>query len=304
MHSATRTRTRTSAPQLDPAYGPSGDPVLDIEIAHEEHGVIPLDGTPGAAREPGLQRYLRWKIRDFMRYRAAFLIPIALLAVWIFHHNYNPELVEATVGNPNDREFGALRSEPAVFRWISLVAGIVAGLGSSLLATAGIVSREREGGHQRFLFAKPVKLTSYYLQSLLVSGVGTVAIVAFLEVVIAAAFGRTVPIGLALLGSAAGFVTVGGLTFLLSTLIRFDFAVAGLLSVLSLLLHAAAEDGKWWAVATAWLLPPLHKFEAFFPGSPRSGPAGIAGAILQLVGYGAVYIAAGVAVLRRRSIVR
>ena len=261
-------------------------------------------GTPGAAREPGLRRYLRWQVRDFLRYRAAFLVPLALLAVWIFHHNYNPELVEATVGNAADREFGNLRTEGGVFRWISLLLGLVAGLGASLLATAGIVSREREGGQQKFLFAKPVRLARYYLQSLAVSGVGTIALVAFLEVVIAAAFGRTVPIGLALLGSSAGFVAVGGLTFLLSTLIRFDFAVAGLLSVLSVLLHAAAEQGRWWAGATAWLLPPLHKFEAFFPGSPRSGAAGIAEAVVHLVGYGAVYIAAGVAVLRKRSIVR
>jgi hypothetical protein len=304
MQSATRTRTRTSGPQLDPTYGASSDPVLDIELLHEEHGVIPLDGTPGAAREPGLRRYLRWKIRDFMRYRAAFLVPLALLAVWIFHHNYHPEFVETSIGARGDRGVGGLQTEGAVFRWISLVLGIVAGVGGSLLATAGVVSREREGGQQRFLFAKPVQLTWYYLQSLLVSGVGTVALVAFLEVMIAAAFGRTVPIGLALLGGSAGFMAVGGLTFLLSTLVRFDFAIAGLLSVLSLLLHAAAEQGKWWALATAWILPPLHKFEAFFPGSSRSGPAGMAGAILQLGAYGAAYVAAGVAVLRRRSIVR
>jgi hypothetical protein len=299
MQSATRTRARTSGPSLDPAL----DPVYEIERIHEENGV-PLDGTPGAAREPGLARYLRWKVRDFLRYRAAFLVPIALLAVWIFHHNYNPDAVAAAVGNPADREFGNIRTEAGVFRLISLVVGLVAGVGGSLLATAGIISREREGGQQRFLFAKPVKLAAYYLQSLAVSGVGTIALVAFLEVAIAAAFGRTVPIGLALLGSSAGFVAVGGLTFLLSTLIRFDFAVAGLLSVLSLLLHAAAEQGKWWGVATAWLLPPLHKFEAFVPGSPRGGPGGIAGAIVQLTAYGAVYIAAGVAVLRKRSIIR
>ena len=299
MQSATRTRARTSGPSLDPAL----DPVHEIERIHEENG-IPLDGTPGAAREPGLARYLRWKVRDFVRYRAAFLVPIALLAVWIFHYNYNPDAVAAAVGNPADREFGNIRSEAGVFRFLSLVLGLVAGVGGSLLATAGIISREREGGQQRFLFAKPVKLTAYYLQSLAVSGVGTVALVAFLEVAIAAAFGRTVPIGLALLGSSAGFVAVGGLTFLLSTLIRFDFAVAGLLSVLSLLLHAAAEQGKWWGVATAWLLPPLHKFEEFFPGSDRGGAGGIAGAIVQLTAYGAVYIAAGVAVLRKRSIIR
>lgn len=299
MQSATRTRARTSGPSLDPAL----DPVYEIERLHEENG-IPLDGTPGAAREPGLRRYLRWKIRDFVRYRAAFLVPIALLAVWIFHHNYNPELVEATVGNAADREFGNLRSEASVFRMIALAMGLVAGVGGSLLATAGIVSRERDGGQQRFLFAKPVRLTWYYLQSLVVSGVGTIAIVAFLQVAIAAAFGRTVPIGHALLGSAAGFVSVGGLTFLLSTLVRFDFAVAGLLSVLSLLLHAAAEEGKWWAVATAWLLPPLHRMESFFENGRNGGFAGIFSAVVQMIGYGAVYIAAGVAVLRKRSIIR
>jgi hypothetical protein len=299
MQSATRTRTRTSGPALDPAL----DPVHALELAHEENG-LPLDGTPGAPREPGLRRYLRWKVRDFLRYRAAFLVPLALLAVWIFHHNYHPELVEATLAGRGPRGIEGMRTEGGVFRMISLVLGLVAGVGGSLLATAGIVSRERDGGQQRFLFAKPVRLTSYYLQSLAVSGVGTMALVAFLQVAIAAAFGRSVPIGQALLGSAAGFVAVGGLTFLMSTLIRFDFAVAGLLSVLTLLLHAAAEEGKWWAVMTAWLLPPLHHFEAFFEGSRNGGTAGILRAILELLGYGGVYIAAGIAVLRRRSIIR
>ena len=75
MQTATRTRARTSGPALDPAL----DPVHEIELAQEQHGVVPLDGTPGAAREPGLRRYLRWKVRDFLRYRASALIPLALL---------------------------------------------------------------------------------------------------------------------------------------------------------------------------------------------------------------------------------
>ncbi len=301
MQSATRTRTRPSVPRpgLDPAY----DPVHEIELAHEEQGTIPLDGTPGASREPGLRRYLRWKIRDFLRYRASVLVPLALLAVWIFHHNYHPEIVEAAL-NSGRGQVAGVRTEPAVFRFFSLVLGLIAGFGGSVLATAGIVSREREGGQQRFLFAKPVRLTSYYLQSLAVSGVGTMALVAFLQLVVAAAFGRPVPMLDALMGSAAGFVAFGGLTFLLSTLVRFDLAVAGLLGILSLLLHAAAEDGRWWAILTAWLLPPVHHMEAFFEGSRTAGLAGQLKAMLELVGYGAAYIAAGVAVLRKRSIIR
>jgi hypothetical protein len=299
MQTATRTRTRTSGPALDPAY----DPVHEIERAHEQNGAVPLDGTPGTAREPGLRRYLRWQVRDFLRYRASALVPLALLAVWIFHHNYHPEVVASAFASGRQRIAG-LGTEPAVFRMFALMLGLVAGIGGSILATAGIVSREREGGQQRFLFAKPVRLTSYYLQSLAVSGAGTMAIVVFLQLAIAAAFGRTVPLLDAVIGSAAGFVAVGGLTFLMSTLVRFDVALAGLLSVLTVLLHAAAQDGRWWAVMTAWLLPPLQHLEAFFDGGRNSGLAGQLKAVLELVGYGAAYIAAGVAVLRKRSIIR
>ena len=299
MQTATRTRTRSSGPALDPAL----DPVHAIELAHEQNGVLPLDGTPGAAREPGLRRYLRWKVRDFLRYRAAVLVPLALLGVWIFHHNYHPEFIEAALSSSRGQVAG-VRTEPAVFRAISLILGLVAGIGGSILATAGIVSREREGGQQRFLFAKPVRLTSYYLQSLAVSGVGTMAVVVFFQLAIATAFGRTVPLVDALIGSAAGFVAIGGLTFLMSTLVRFDLAIAALLSVLTLLLHAAAQEGRWWGVMTAWLLPPLQHLESFFEGSRTAGLAGQLRAVLELLGYGAAYIAAGVAVLRRRSIVR
>jgi hypothetical protein len=130
------------------------------------------------------------------------------------------------------------------------------------------------------------------------------ALVAFLQIAIAAAFGRSVPMAHALVGSAAGFVAIGGLTFLTSTLVRFDVAIAAPLSVVTLLVHAAAQDGKWWAVMTAWLLPPLHHLESFFEGSRSPGLPGMFRTVLELVAYGAAYIAAGVAVLRKRSIIR
>jgi hypothetical protein len=299
VSTAARTRTRPQgAPELDPAL----DSPLDLELADRERTAA-LDGVPGAPREPGLRRYLRWQARDFLRHRAVFLVPLALLAVWIFHYNYDPALVAEQFANGNHP--GGMRSEPQMFRAFSLGLGLAGSVAASILAVAGIVSREREGGQQRFLFAKPVRITSYYLQSFAVSGVGTLAVVALSQLVIALAFGRAVPIGEVMLGAAAAYVAVGGLTFLMSTIVRFDLAIAGLLTILSVPLHAAAQEGKWWAVMTSWLLPPIHQFEHFFrEGGRGGGVSGLFGAVGTMVAYGAAYVAAGWAALKRRSIIR
>ena len=295
MKTATRTRPRAGqAPGLDPAF----DERLELELAERERTAA-LDGVPGAGREPGLRRYLRWQIRDFLRHRAVFLVPLAILAVWIFHYNYDPETVGGVTRS------GRMIREANIFHDIALGIGLLGGVASSILSVAGLVSREREGGQQRFLFAKPVRITSYYLQSFAVSGVGTLAVVAFCQLLIALVFGRAVPIGEALLGAAAAYVAVGGLTFLMSTLVRFDIAIAGILTMLTVPLHMAAREGKWWAVLTAWLLPPLQPFEYFFRESGSGGGiAGMLGTAGTLVGYGAAYIAAAWATLKRRSIIR
>jgi hypothetical protein len=231
------------------------------------------------------------------------IAPLLLLAIWIFRDNYDAAAMAEEIAARGGRGDGPA-TEPAFFRMIIIGASMLAGAASSILSTFGIVSREREGGHQRFLFAKPVKLVSYYLQQLVVNGVGMMAVLSCALLFTSLVFMRPVPVLLPLLAWATMYVVVGGMTFLLSTLVRFELALAGMLGLLSVGLHAAAQDGRWWAIATSWLLPPFHYMESFITDSSRPWRPGIAGTVVTLLGYGAAYIGAGIAVLKRRSIIR
>jgi hypothetical protein len=289
MSTTSQTRTRTQ-PELDDAFD------AELEEMALQHSAPQLDEPD---QQPGLPRYLRWQARDFLKHRALLMLPLAIIALWIFRYNFDAE-VAARVGRGSGD--GAGQSEPMLFRMIVMGASLLMGGVGSVFSAAGIVSREREGGFQRFLFAKPLRITSYYLQTYVVNGIGLLAMSGAMLALTSLVFLRPVPIVEPLLAIGAMYVAVGGLTFLMSTLVRLDFAVAAVLAVLSFPLQQAAERGYWWAIATSWLLPPLHKLEAFAP-NPR-GATGVANALGSLVTYGVAYIAAGVAVLRRRSIIR
>jgi hypothetical protein len=284
------TTTRHAAPPLDDAFE------AELERMALAEAEPPLEEPPYGH---GLARYLRFKVQDFLKYRATIFLPLALLGLWIFRDNYDPSWLERAQlrGRPN------VPSEAEWFRSIVMQASMMLGAFGSVVSVYGVVSREREGGYQRFLFAKPVRVASYYLQTLVVNGIGMLAACAAVLAMTSLVFLRPVPIAEPLLIAATLYAAIGGLTFLLSTLVRFDFAAAAVLSALSFPLHAAAQRGYWWAMLTSWMLPPLYLLEAFDPRGGIDKPT-MASAIGSLVTYGATYIALGVAVLKRRSIIR
>lgn len=288
MQAETRTQ---QAPELDDAFEQELQQMA-LEVAQP-----PLEEP----REPGLARYLKFQALDFIKHRGVAILGIALLGLWILHYNWDTEIANRATrrGGPLDPEMEA-RMFTEVIRGASLLLG---GLGS-LIAVGGIVSRDREGGHQKFLFAKPVQITRFYLQAFLVNGVGLMACAATVLLLTSLAFLRPVPMLEPLLGVASLYVGVGGLVFLLSTLVRFDLAAGLALGMLSIPLRAMAERGHWWAVATSWLLPPLYKLEAFVDTTRNSSDPTVWDGVRSMVIYGAAYIAAGVAVLKRRSIIR
>jgi ABC-type transport system involved in multi-copper enzyme maturation permease subunit len=253
-------------------------------------------------REPGLARYLKYQVKDFVRHRGVIILGISLIALWIFNYNWAPEMAQraAREGGPLDPGV-----EAQLFRNVVMGLSLLFGGLGSLISAGGIVSRDREGGHQKFLFAKPVRITRFYLQAFAVNGIGLLVTGLLVLLLTSLVFLRPVPILEPLLAIGAIYTAVGGLTFLLSTLVRFDLAAALALSVLAIPLQQATQRGYWWAIATSWLLPPSYTLEAFGiddgPGGPRYT---IWQSVGSLVAYGATYIAIGVAVLKRRSIIR
>ena len=300
MKTSTTTQDRTAAPDLDAAF----DARLGLELAADHHDDDELEGEIAAEHDPGLRRYLRWQFLDFFKTRAIFLIPLGILGLWIFRDNYDAVKIAEGVARAADQGVDGVRTEAALFQQLVLGISAAAGVLGSIVSATGIVSRDRERGLQRFLFAKPIRITSYYLQSFAVNGVGLMLAVAGLLALTSLVFMRPVPIMVPLLAAAGSYLAVGGLTLLASTLVRFDLAIAGLLTVLSVPLHAAAQEGRWWAVATSWLLPPVHTMEAVVEYYNRGGNLGpVLNGVAMMAAYGVAYISAAVAVIRKRSIV-
>jgi hypothetical protein len=289
MSAEARTGTYT-APELDDAFE------QELQQMALEVSAPPLEEP----REPGLGRYAKFQFKDFAMYRGSALLAMALVGLWIFHYNYDPNWIVDAHAAGRQLEM----TEARFFRSIVTVAMAVLGGLGSLVATFGIVARDREGGHQKFLFAKPVKITRFYLQAFAINGVGLLLTTLIVLLMTSLAFLRPVPILVPMVTVATMYAAVGGLMFLLSTLVRFDLALALLLGLLSFPLRDAARRGKWWAVATAWLLPPLDKLEGLVDPTPHAGAPTAFSAVGSLVAYGAAYVAIGVAALKKRSIMR
>ncbi|HET7458326.1 MAG TPA: hypothetical protein VFJ74_11800 [Gemmatimonadaceae bacterium] len=248
---------------------------------------------PDAEPRGSLWRYARFKIKDFVRDRALGYLGLGLAGLWVFRANYNPDWLPRT---------HSPFTEPEFFRQtLATLMGPLTFIGS-LIASFGIVARDREGGFQRFLFSKPVSVTRYYLQSFGINALGFLGATALLLIATGVAFGRTVPFAGEMLYAAGMFSIVGGLTFLLSTLVRFDFGLATLLSLLSLPIAAivrGARFGPFWRVA-AMLLPPFDALSQVHQGLAQGTSA--LPALVEPVVYGAACVIAGLAIIRRRSI--
>lgn len=251
------------------------------------------------ARAP-LRRYAVWQLKDFVRERGIWLLAFGLVGLAVFRVFYQPLQL-----NPDKLPQGDIYrrlSEASHFRaQLTQVSGIFAFIGT-LLATHGIVSRDRERGYQRFLFAKPVGVVGYYLQSFVVNGLAFVATGAFLLVIAALLFGHLVPALALVTYGALQYLLLGGLVFLLSTLIRRDAAVAAVVALAAFPINAMAwrPRGTLELKALALLLPPMPSLTEALERVHLYSPLG--GSILAPLCYGVVYVGCALIVLRRRSI--
>ena len=173
-------------------------------------------------------------------------------------------------------------------------------IGLALLATSGIVSADFAIGHQRTLFSKPVSPPLYYLQRWLIGGVGVLIGSAVVAQTIAARFeGTALGVGF-ILRIALLYLVIGGLVFLMSTLIRGDWgAVTALLAwhvVLGVAHSMGMERGPIGAVLEI-ILPPRHLLSL---GDPL--PTGID--LVQVLVYGTLVLFGALAMLRWRPLAR
>lgn len=251
-----------------------------------------------------LARYAAWQLRDFMRERGVWIAALGVIVVWIFRLKYDYSAIAQSAEYARQHHTGwTPPSEAQYFRM--MLAGVfdVGTFVATLIASHGVVSRDRERGYQRFLFAKPVSVVRYYLQAFLVNGAGLLLVLGALIGLTGVLFTRVPPGILPMLAYAgAQYLMIGGLVMLLSTFARYDFALGALLTGVAAAANAVASErgSAAWLKAAALLLPPVTSLGLAASALSSGGP--VAGSLLAPVCYGVIYVSAALFVLRRRSI--
>jgi hypothetical protein len=249
----------------------------------------------------GLGRYARWQLRDFATQKAPILGILALLMMY-------PLVAGLLNVSPALEDFAREVRD----KWLYVMFGVLAPIGT-LVATRGIVAEDRQQGYHRFLFAKPINLVRYYAQQLGVNFVGVMAVLALVALLFSLVVG---PVALlpAFVPAAVFFVLFGGVTFLFSTVSRYDWVWTLGLVALSAWTRLAVQDWKWTVLAPLQkILLPLESFgrmvyEWIKLVDPRFGDAGslaaAVGSTVWPLAYGVAAFVAGLWILRKRSVVR
>jgi hypothetical protein len=170
---------------------------------------------------------------------------------------------------------------------------------SVLIALNGIISNDRKMGYYRFLFAKPVDPLFYYGQLFLVYLAGVVVamlVLSGLFMIFAAKFNVLYLV----LYTILIFIGMGGIGFFISAATRYDWVVLAAVWVGSRILRGVFGDSTDWRGKAVQILPPVHKVDEVAHSLIVNGTAHVTD-ILWLLGYGALFFALGLVVLRRRS---
>lgn len=275
-------------------------------------------GDEALVEEPAgspLARYFPYQLRDWLVRRGALIAPILLFGTWFTWRTLNAESAQRLIESARQQaaEAAAKGLPPIevpvlvdiVARHV-LAAGLIGTVIVTVMALFGVVSVEREKGLQRFLFAKPVGVAAWYLQKFGVALLGAATGLMLVALALGAVFAVPVPFAQLVGMGLCVMLPVGGLVFLLSTLVRFDAAIALVITVSQFPLQELRNERlapEWLRVAAEWLqylAPPLR---LLFDRTQEILPAPTPTAFAASLAYALVCVLAGVAVLRRRSII-
>lgn len=171
---------------------------------------------------------------------------------------------------------------------------------SVLIALNGIVSSDRKMGYYRFLFSKPVSAVAYYAQLFFVCMAGVLAAMLLLSGVLHTVV-PTFNIFNYLLYAAIIYIAMGGIGFFLSVATRFDWVTLAAVWLGSRILREFYGPRPGWRSKAVELLPPVHKLDEVSQSLIGNGTAH-ASDVLWLLGYGALFFALGLLILRRGSL--
>ena len=248
-----------------------------------------------SARRGRIGRYGLWQLRDYIVDRgfSTVLIGFILGAQFILPLRMG---LAATLGDgwathPTGRAM-LMVAVPQLITTFALL--------GTLIAVNGIVSNDRRHGYVRFLFAKPVSVVRYYLQAFAASIAGLAIATAVLAGLFAMMVAPLIPAQVVLIVSIFA-IGIGGIGFLLSTLVRADWLFLSMALGLSLLVRGLYGQAGGWREKLLVLLPPLHRLDDIRnPLLAGNFPA--ATDIAWVMGYGVACLLLGVIVLRRRPL--
>jgi hypothetical protein len=162
------------------------------------------------------------------------------------------------------------------------------------------VSTDRKQGYYRFLFSKPVSAVGYYAQLFFVYMIGMLLVM----LVLAGVLHTVVPtfkIFNFLLYAAIIYVAMGGIGFFVSVATRFDWLTLAAVWFGSRILRGIYGPRPGWKSKAVELLPPVHKLDEVSLSVITYGSAHTSD-VLWLLGYGALFFALGLLILRRGSL--
>ncbi len=236
-----------------------------------------------------LARYSLWQFRDFVMDRGIGIVIIGFLWGYVMFEPIRRAMGGQWTGDPASPMWGIM------LQVVSAVASL-----SVLIAMNGLVSIDRKNGYYRFLFSKPVNPVAYYAQLFVVYMVGVLAamlVLSSLSHIIFPAFS----IVNFLIYSAVIYVAMGGIGFFLSVATRYDWLTLAAVWLGSRVLRGVYGPKHDWRSKAVELLPPVHKLDQVANSLIGTGRAD-AGDVVWLVGYGALFFALGLFILRRGSL--
>lgn len=244
-----------------------------------------------------LGAYARYQLTDYVLHRAALptLLVVVIAGVTVYAMSKN---------GPSGFWASATGSQMAKSLFQQTM-GLFLPLGA-FMGINGLVSNDRQQGHFRFLFSKPVNVSAFYAQAFTVHLVAFVAIAAGLTALLGA-LTAPAPVLAAAESAALTFVLVGGLGLLLGAVLRLDGAALVVVYLVSSIVQQidSQQPGvlPGWASTLGQLLPPAFKLDQvrthLFSGqTPASAD------LWHVLGYGVMAAVAGLLVLRRAPLAR
>jgi hypothetical protein len=235
-----------------------------------------------------LARYSLWQARDFAIDRGIAILLIGFLWGYAFILPLRSQMAYQITN----------RASP-VWTFMFQIASAIVSV-AVLIAVNGIVSIDRKAGYYRFLFAKPVNPLLYYTQVFFVYMAGVVACMLVLARILQTIL-PTFSIVNYLLYTALIYVAMGGIGFFLSVATRYDWLSLAAVWLGARILRTMFGDGNDWRSKAVQLLPPVHKLDEVANSLIGTGTAN-GSDVLWLLGYGALFFALGLLILRRGSL--